>query len=186
MVFSTGEIPLRRFLDKMDDTEGRKKRLVDVPALVGSKTALETVPHEKLGEVCGLIYAATADLHGAVGQAWLHYLVDLGEAGINGKLDQYRQAWLALPEIAELFNRDPKDDSVIAGSHCSRRPCGWQLKPGYGRGAFRENSDRAIAACTLRWAADKGLPVTTAEEKAAEQKLRKQSVPNAPPITLSF
>ena len=59
MVFSTGEIPLRKFLDKMDDTEGRKKRLVDVPALVGSETALETVPHEKLGEVCGLIYTAT-------------------------------------------------------------------------------------------------------------------------------
>ena len=34
------------------------------------------------------------------------------------------------------------------------------------------SSDRAIAACTLRWAADKGLPVTTVEEKAAEQKLR--------------
>jgi hypothetical protein len=34
------------------------------------------------------------------------------------------------------------------------------------------SSDRAIAACTLRWAADKGLPVTTMEGKAAEEKLR--------------
>ena len=171
MVFSTGEIPLRKFLDKMNDTEGRKKRLVDVPALVGSKTALETVPHEKLGEVCGLIYTATADLHGAVGQEWLRYLVNLGEAGIKGKLDQYRAEWLALPEIAELLNRDPKDDSVIRRFAFVAAALRMAIEPGLWPWRVA-SSDRAIVACTLRWAADKGLPVTTAEEKAAEQKLR--------------
>jgi hypothetical protein len=171
MVFSTGEIPLRKFLDKMDDTEGRKKRLVDVPALVGSETALETVPHEKLGEVCGIIYTATADLHGAVGLEWLHYLVDLGEAGINAKLAQYRQAWLALPEIAELLNRDPKDDSVIRRFALHAAALRMAIEAGLWPWSIA-SSDRAIAACTLRWAADKGLPVTTVEEKAAEQKFR--------------
>jgi hypothetical protein len=169
MVFSTGEIPLRKFLDKMNDTD--KKRLVDVPALVGSKTALETVPHEKLGEVCGLIYTATADLHGAVGQEWLRYLVNLGEAGIKGKLDQYRAEWLALPEIAELLNRDPKDDSVIRRFAFVAAALRMAIEPGLWPWRV-DSSDRAIVACTLRWAADKGLPVTTAEEKAAEQKLR--------------
>jgi hypothetical protein len=170
LVFSTGEVPLSTFLDQMD-TEGRKKRLVDVPALVGVETTLETVPHEKLGEVCPRIYAATDRLHGAVGQAWLGHLVDLGDARIKAKLDQHRAAWLALPDIAKLLYRDPKDDSVIRRfallAAALRMAVEAELWPW-----SIEESDRGIVACTLRWAADRGLPVATLEEKAAEQKLR--------------
>jgi hypothetical protein len=171
LVFSTGEIPLRILVEKLDDTEGRKKRLVDVPALVGEKTALETVPHDKLGEICSGIYANTARLHGAVGQAWLRYLVDLGEAEIRAKLDEHRKAWLALPKIVELIRRDPKDDSVIHRfallAAALRMSIDAELWPW-----SVESTDRAIVACCLRWAADKDSSVTTLEQKAAEQKLR--------------
>jgi putative DNA primase/helicase len=171
LVFSTGEPPLRTFLSRVGDTEGRQKRLVDVPALVGVETALETIPHEKLGDVCGHIYTATDRLHGAVGQAWLRHLVDLGDARIKAKLDQHRAAWLALPDIAKLLYRDPKDDSVIRRfallAAALRMAVEAELWPW-----SIEESDRGIVACTLRWAADRGLPVATLEEKAAEQKLR--------------
>ena len=171
LAFSTGEISLTTFLKNEGDTEGRKKRFVDVPALVGSKTALETVPHDMLGEVCGRIYTNTARLHGAVGQAWLHHLVDLDEAGIKAKLDQHRKAWLALPEIADLIHRDPKDDFVIRRfallAAALRMAIEAELMPW-----SIESSDRAIVACCLRWAANKNSSITTLEEKAAEQKLR--------------
>ena len=49
LVFTTGEIPLRTFLDKMDDTEGRKKRLVDVPALVGVDDRARDGPAREAG-----------------------------------------------------------------------------------------------------------------------------------------
>jgi hypothetical protein len=139
--------------------------------LVGVDTALERVPHEKLGDVCGHIYAATDRLHGAVGQAWLRHLVDLGEARIKAELDQHRAAWLALDDIAELRHRDPRDDSVIRRfallAAALRMAVEAELWPW-----SIEESDRGIVACTLRWAADKGLPVATLEDKAAEQKLR--------------
>jgi hypothetical protein len=171
LVFSTGEPPLRTFLDKMDDTLGRMKRLADLPAMVGVDTALETVPHYKLGDVCGRIYAATDRLHGAIGQAWLRHLVNLGETQIKAKFEQHRATWLALPDIAELLHRDPRDDSVIRRfalvAASLRMAVEAELWPW-----SIEESDRGIVACTLRWAADKGLPVVTLEGKAAEQKLR--------------
>ncbi len=171
LVFSTGEKPLRTFLERMEDTEGRKKRIVDVPALVGVDTALETVPCDRLGDVCGRIYAVTDRLHGAVGQAWLRHLVDLGEAQIKAKLDQHRAAWLALPDIAELLHHDPRDDSVIRRFALLATALRMAVEASLWPWSIEE-SDRSIVACTLRWAADKGLPVATLEDKAAEQKLR--------------
>ena len=171
LMFSTGEFPLRKLLEKLDDTEGRKKRLVDVPALVGEKTALETVPHDKLGEVCPAIYANAARFHGAVGQAWLRHLVDLGEAAIRVKLEQHRKTWFALPEIAELLHRDPKDDSVIRRFALLAAALRMAHEAGLWPWSI-ESSDRAILACTLRWAQDKDASVATLEQKAAVQKLR--------------
>ena len=110
LVFSTGEPSVREFLAGTGDTEGRAKRFVDVPALVGVMTALEKFTHVQIGEAGPRLYALLARLHGAVGQAWLRYLVDLGEAGIKAKLDQHRREWLAQPEIAELIAHDPKDE----------------------------------------------------------------------------
>jgi hypothetical protein len=138
---------------------------------VGAKTALEIVPHDKLGEICGAIYTNTARLHGAVGQAWLRYLVDLGEAEIKAKLDQHRKAWLALPEIIELLHRDPKDDSVIRRFALLAAALRMATEAGLLPWSV-ESSDCAIVACCLRWAADKDSSVATLEQKAAEQKLR--------------
>src|SRR6266536_512966 len=173
MLFSTGEFPLATFLDKLDDTEGRRKRLVDVPAQVGPETALETVPHERLGELCGQIYAVTARLHGAVGQEWLRHLVELGEARIMAKLEQHRKAWLALPEIAELLHRDPQKDSVIRRFALVAAALRMAAKAGFWSWSI-ESSDRGIVGCTLRWAEGLGMPVVTLETRAAEQKLRER------------
>jgi hypothetical protein len=171
MLFSTSEIPLRDLLEKLDDTEGRKKRVFDVPALVGKMTALETVPHHALKEVCGGIYAHTARLHGAVGQAWLRHVAELGEVGRRTRLDQHRQAWLALPEIVDLLHRNPQDDSVIHRHALLAAALRIAAEPGLWPWSV-ESSDRAIVACCLRWAADKDAAITTLEQRVAEQKLR--------------
>jgi len=173
MLFSTGEFPIATFLDKMDDTEGRRKRLVDVPAQVGPETALETVPHKRLGEICPQIYAATARLHGEVGQEWLRYLVELGEDRIKAKLEQHRKAWLALPEVAELLHRDPQKDSVIRRFALAAAALRMAAKARFWPWSI-ESSDRGIVGCTLRWAEGLGMPVVTLEMKAAEQKLRER------------
>ncbi len=179
MVFSTGEHPLRDFLAKMDDTEGRAKRLVDVPALVRGKglegSALETVPHEELESFCPPIYAELGRVHGAVGQAWLRYLVDLGEVRIKERLDRYRQEWLSLPEIAELLGRDPQKDSVIRRFALLAAVLRMAIEAGLWPWSI-ENSDRGIVACCLRWAADTGMPIVTMEMKAEEQELRARTV----------
>jgi hypothetical protein len=168
--FSTGEEPLRKFLEKMDDTEGRKKRFVDVPALVGEKTAFEILSHDQLVVICDRMYDAVARLHGAAGQAYLRPLVDLGQ-GIEPRVKEYKKDWLAQPEIAALLSRDPKDDSVL--HRFALLASALRLASEFGVWPWSvESSYRGILACALRWAKDKDSAVTTLEEKAAEQKLR--------------
>jgi hypothetical protein len=142
-----------------------------VPALVGVMTALETFTHAQIGEVGPRLYPLLARRHGAVGQAWLRYLVDLGEAEIKAKLDQHRREWLAQPEIAELINHDPKDDSVLRRFALLAAALRMAVEAGLWPWSA-ESSDRAILACALRWAKGKDTSVVTLEENAAEQKLR--------------
>jgi hypothetical protein len=95
----------------------------------------------------------------------------LGAVRIRAKLDQYRETWLALPEIVKLIHSDPKDDSIIRRFALLAAALRMSIDAGLWPWSV-ESSDRAIGACCLRWAADKDSSITTLEEKAAEQKLR--------------
>jgi hypothetical protein len=171
MAFSTGEPSMGKFLEGAGDTEGRKRRFVDVPALVGDRTALEKFTHTQLAVVCPEIYDLTARFHGALGQQWRRYVVDLGPARTSSAVDQHRTTWLGQPDIVGLLGRDPQDDSVIKRfsflATALRMATEAQLWPW-----SIESSDRGILACTLRWANDKDGAVATLGLKLALQKLR--------------
>jgi putative DNA primase/helicase len=170
--FSTGEYPLDHYLKEGDDTEGRRKRFVDIPALVGDGTSLENFSAKQIGEIARHLYGVFARLHGAVGQVYLRRVVpELGPAGARAKVDQYVGEWCERSEIAPLLGHDPQDDSVIRRlglkAAALRIATEFELWPW-----ALETSNRCIAAGCLRWANNKNPSVTTSEQTAAEQRLR--------------
>ena len=91
LFFSTGELPLAEFLP--DARQGQLVRMVDIPAIVGRESALETVPASEIADAARKFYAATAEYHGSVGYDWLCYLVALGPTQIKVGLKRLREAW---------------------------------------------------------------------------------------------
>src|SRR5207244_2282833 len=77
LVFSTGEKSVAEFLGKKDDAEGRRRRLVDIPAEVQPGSAFETIPPHQVDAAAAKFYPAADRLHGAVGEAWQRHLVNL-------------------------------------------------------------------------------------------------------------
>jgi len=77
-------------------------RLVDVPAEVQPDSAFETCPREQIEELGKRLYPLTTTLYGAVGRAWLQYLVNLGAEAIGAEVRRHREEWLNLPVVAAV------------------------------------------------------------------------------------
>jgi putative DNA primase/helicase len=101
---STGEPTMEQYLSSGGEKvpAGLKVRLVDVPAEVQADSALETCPREQIEELGKRFYPLTMELHGAVGRAWLQYLVELGEQKITALVQHHRNEWLKLPAVAAV------------------------------------------------------------------------------------
>jgi uncharacterized protein (DUF927 family) len=101
---STGEPTMEGYLSSGGEKvpAGLKVRLVDVPAEVQPDSAFETCQREQIEELGRQFYPLTKELYGAVGRAWLQYLVDLGEEKIVALIRQHRDEWLKLPAIAAV------------------------------------------------------------------------------------
>ena len=101
---STGEPTMESYLASGGEKvpAGLKVRLVDVPAEVQPDSAFETFPREQIEELGKQFYPLTSELYGAVGRAWLQYLVDLGAENIAALVQHHRNEWLKLPAVAAV------------------------------------------------------------------------------------
>ena len=97
LVFSTGEKSLSQFIPNLQ--EGARKRLVDVPAEVGSGSAFETIPRDQIHFEGKRLFDAMKRQHGMVGLSWQRHLVELGPDKIMADINRHREAFLALPEV---------------------------------------------------------------------------------------
>jgi hypothetical protein len=73
-----------------------------VPAEVREDSAFETCPREQIEELGKKFYPLTTTLYGAVGRAWLQYLVNLGAEAIGAEVRRHREEWLNLPLVAAV------------------------------------------------------------------------------------
>jgi uncharacterized protein (DUF927 family) len=134
---STGEPTMEAYLSSGGEKvpAGLKVRLVDVPAEVQAESAFETCSADGIEELGKRFYPLTQRLHGAVGRAWLQYLVNLGGEHITAQVQRHRAEWLALPAVAAV--RKTATHRCVrssTGSRWSLRPCGWRSRPTYFRG----------------------------------------------------
>jgi len=154
-VFSTGEKSLAQFIGPSLQ-EGARRRLVDVPAEVGSGTAFETIPRDQIDSEGRRLFAAMRDHHGAVGLAWQRHLVELGPDRIKADIDRHRKIFLALPEVAAISARaHPQVRTVINRFALLAAALRMAIEAGLLPWGV-ESADAGIVACMGRWAAQRG------------------------------
>jgi putative DNA primase/helicase len=156
LVLSTGEKSLAAFLGQRDDAEGRRKRLVDVPAEVAPGTSFEIISPNAIVAAGQEFYGAVKQYHGAVGLAWQQYLVKLGPTKIRDHVNSHRNSWLAQTAVKDLEKEShPQVRSVInrfalmAAALQMARVAGllpWKI----------ESCNAGILACADRWAKQRG------------------------------
>jgi hypothetical protein len=154
LFLSTGESSLAEFLQST--RPGQLVRLVDIPAAVQPDSAFETVAKNKIAPAARRFYAATKEYHGEAGYDWLRHLVTLGPRRIKAELQRIRQAWLALPQVAEIASRaHPQVVSVInrftlvaAALHMAVEA---KILPW-----TRDDIDVGMIACMQRWLNQRG------------------------------
>jgi putative DNA primase/helicase len=154
LFMSTGEPALAEFLQGV--RPGQLVRLVDVPATVQSDSALETVSKREIAAAGRKYYAATSELHGAVGYDWLCHLVALTPGKISAELRRRREAWLALPAVADITDRaHPQVTSVVnrfalvtaaLAMAVDAKILSWSIS----------DIDAAVIACMQRWLNQRG------------------------------
>lgn len=131
-------------------------RLVDIPAVVQSESAFETIAKDKIAIAGKHFYSATNEFHGSVGYDWLKHLVVNGPSRIKTDLKQLRDAWLALPEVTDIADRaHPQVLSVVnrfalvaTAVHMAiaAEILPWTVT----------DTDAAIIACMNRWVKQRG------------------------------
>jgi putative DNA primase/helicase len=172
---STGEPTMEAFLSSGGDKvpAGLTVRLVDVPAEVQTDSAFETCPVGSIETLGKHFYPLTLRLHGAVGRAWLRYLVDLGSDEIQSALGKHRDHWLALPVVAAVRAKATGQVRSILNrfalvAAALRMAVDAKLLPW-----SVEDTDLGVAACMARWAATrKGRLDLAGEMLSAVEQVR--------------
>ncbi len=154
LVLSTGEPSLAEFLPHA--RTGQLVRMVDVPALVQSASALETVKQSDIAEAASRFYAATREYHGAVGYEWLQHLAVIGPAAIKAELKTLRRDWLALPQVAQIKSRaHPQVVSVVNRFALVAAALTMAIEVGILPWSTSD-TDAGIIACMERWLSQRG------------------------------
>ena len=149
LFLSTGEPSLAEFLPNA--RPGQLIRLVDIPAVVQSESAFETICKEKIAAAGRQFYAATSEFHGSVGYDWLCHLVTLGPKQIKAELNRLRDIWQALPQVTEIAGRaHPQVVSVINRFALVAAALNMAAAAGIVPWAVTD-IDAAIIACMQRW-----------------------------------
>jgi putative DNA primase/helicase len=152
---------------------GLSVRLVDVPAEVQPESAFETWPVDQIEELGKRFYPLTTQFYGVVGRCWLQYLVDLGPDEIQARLRRHREEWLAIPAIAAVrAGATGQVRSVINRFALVAAALRMAIEAGLLPWTV-DDADLGIAACLVRWAANrKGRLNLAGEMVSAVEKIR--------------
>jgi uncharacterized protein (DUF927 family) len=156
-LLTSGEDSIGKFVGREKDRLGRERRMPDIPAEVRDGSALETMDHDTVEEKAPAFYSVMiTQCHGAAGRDWQKWLVELGAVKIRERIDQERQAFLALPQVQNISRRaQPELRSIIrrfalyAASLHLAIEANILLWTG-------EEADTGLTACLERWVQQRG------------------------------
>jgi uncharacterized protein (DUF927 family) len=155
LVLSTGEKSLAQFIGN-GLQEGARKRLVDVPAEVQPGSAFETIPLDQIHVEGKRFFDAVKRQHGAVGRDWQRHLVQLGPAQVKADLDQHREYFLALSEVAAVVEKaHPQVRAVVSRFALLAAALRMAIAAGLVPWSITQ-ADAGIVACMGRWVAQRG------------------------------
>ena len=181
LAISTGEPTMAAFLTAAGEKvpTGLTVRLVDVPAEVRAESAFDTCAVDQLEELGKQFYPLTSRLHGAVGRAWLQYLVDLGPENIEALLKKHRKEWLSIDVIASMrAGATTQVRTVINRFALVAAALRMAIEAGLLPWAV-EDTDLGVAACMVRWAGTrKGRLDLAGEMVSAVEQIRAILVAN--------
>jgi hypothetical protein len=152
--FSTGEEAMVEFLKRNGQrvTDGMKTRFADVPGEVQPGSVFETFSADELPGLGRSYYPLLGQLYGAVGDAWLQVLVDMGPEQIQGEVQEHQQEFRACPQVQALYQIAlPYQRSVIDRFATVAAACRMAINK-IGLPWDLEDTDAAIEACVSRWA----------------------------------
>jgi hypothetical protein len=151
--FSTGEDAMVDFLPRtgVRVTGGMRARFADVPAAVRPGSVFEKFSADEIPGLGRKFYPLVSKLYGAVGDAWLRYLVDLGPEQIEATVTRYQEEFRARPRVQALYVvAAPYQKSVIDRFATVAAACRMAIDASM----LWNNADTSadIEACVLRWA----------------------------------
>jgi hypothetical protein len=101
--------------------------------------------------------------HGAVGQDWQRYLVEIGPDKIKAELHEHREAFLTLPEVVAVAAKaHPQVRAVV--NRFALHAAALRMASAAGLLPWTiEEADAGIAACMGRWAAQRATSIRRAK-----------------------
>jgi uncharacterized protein (DUF927 family) len=151
--FSTGEAAMVDFLTRNGQrvTDGMRTRFADIPADVQEESIFEKFTADQIPALGNKYYALLGTLFGAVGDAWLQHLVDLGSEQIKTTVNRYQEDFRARSKVQALYAvAVPYQRSVIDRFATVAAACHMATEAEL---LWRDaDVDADIEACTLRWA----------------------------------
>ena len=153
--FSTGEEPMVGFLERAGQrvTAGMRTRFADISAVVQPGSVFEKFDDDAIPELAKKYYPLLGKLYGAVGDAWLQILVDMGPEKIAATVSHHQREFLARPEIQTIYkDAAPHQRSVIGRFATVAAACRMAIEAGLLPWKI-EDTDADIEACVKRWAA---------------------------------
>ena len=151
--FSTGEEAMVDFLTRNGRrvTDGMRTRFADIPADVQPGTVFETFGADVIPELGNKYYPLLSKLYGAVGDAWLQVLVDLGPEKIKTKVNHHQQEFRSRPRMQAIYSlAAPYQRSVIGRFATVAAACRLAIEAGL---LWKDaDTDADVEACVIRWA----------------------------------
>jgi hypothetical protein len=152
--FSTGELAMVDFLSRNgeDVTDGIRTRFADIPADVQENSIFEKFSEDQIPELGSKYYPLLGKLYGAVGNAWLQHLVDLGPQQITATVNRYKQDFQSRPKVRALYAvAAPYARSVVDRFAVTAAACRMGIDASL---LWKNNADPEsdIEACMMRWA----------------------------------
>jgi hypothetical protein len=159
-------------MDKNEDREGRQRRMPDIPAAVrkdfGRGSAFETIPGDRVDDELPRLYEIMElRCHGAVGEAWQQWLVDLGGVQVRALIKAEMDAFLALDQVKDIHRRArPQMRSVVNRFALYAASLRMAIAAGLLPWTVEE-ADAGIIACMERWVRESGNIDTVGELQRA-------------------
>jgi Domain of unknown function (DUF927) len=151
--FSTGEETMVDFLTRTGRrvTDGMRTRFADIPADVQPGTVFETFGADVIPELGNKYYPLLSKLYGAVGDAWLQVLVDLGPEKIATKVNHQQQKFRSRPRMQAIYSlAGPYQRSVVDRFATVAAACRLAIEAGL---LWKDaDTDADVEACVIRWA----------------------------------